>query len=316
MRLRVLCLLSLGLGASISSRITPARESLLRGTRLMSSGRVLVDFDANLCHAALKDSPSIDHHMTQGRDHAHISHFVVPGATLSESAECLRLSEEKGSSIIATAGVHPYHVGDEGGLLTEANQEVLKSLLSQESCQAVGETGLDYAEGFPDKELQLPWFEAQVALAMEMEMPLFLHVREARNDFVDVMLKLGFPATGPPPVNSCVHCFTGETDELQQYVDMGFYIGLTGYILDKGKDQLPKWLRIIPEDRLVLETDAPYLGWKGCRATEAKKKTAKFPNVPAALTTICEAVAEAKGASYEDVATSTTANALRFFGAD
>ena len=205
-------------------------------------------------------------------------------------------------------------MGDEG-ILTEANQEMLRSLLSQESCQAVGRLAWIIQRAFLIKNCNCLGLSSSGSGHGD-EDALFLHVREARNDFVDVMLKLGFPATGPPPVHSCVHCFTGETDELQQYVDMGFYIGLTGYILDKGKDQLPKWLRIIPEDRLVLETDAPYLGWKGCRATEAKKKTAKFPNVPAALTIICEAVAEAKGASYEDVATSTTANALRFFGAD
>ena len=114
-----------------------------------------------------------------------------------------------------------------------------------------------------------------------------------------------------------MHCFTGEIDELKQYVDMGLFIGLTGFILNKGQSQLSEWLRIIPDDRLVIETDAPYLGWKGCRvATEVKKKTSKFPNVPAALTTICEAVAEAKRVSYEDVATTTTANALRFFNID
>lgn len=280
----------------------------------MSAGRAtLVDFDANLCHTALRGD--LEHHLTQGREYACISHFVVPGATLSESAESLRLSEEKGSSIIATAGVHPYHVGDEGDLLTEANQEVLRSLLSHASCKAVGETGLDYAEGFPNKKLQLPWFEAQVTMALEMKMPLFLHVREAREDFVSVLTKLGFPTSGPPPVPAVVHCFTGETNELKQYVDMGFYIGLTGFVIDKGQSQLPEWLRIIPDDRLVLETDAPYLGWKGCRAMEGKRKTSKFPNVPAALPTICEAVAKAKGASYEEVATSTTANALRFFSA-
>ena len=128
-----------------------------------------------------------------------ISHFVVPGATLLESEECLRLSEEKGSSIIATAGVHPYHVGDPDDLLTSENENALRALISRESCKAVGEAGLDYTDGFPDKELQLPWFETQVRIALEMKLPLFLHVREAREDFVSVLSKLGFPASGPLP---------------------------------------------------------------------------------------------------------------------
>ena len=187
MRLSLLSLLTVGILSSRASRLTSTGKNLSRNTRLMSAGRAtLVDFDANLCHTALRGD--LEHLLTQGREHACISHFVVPGATLSESAESLRLSEEKGSSIIATAGVHPYHVGDEGDLLTEANQEVLRSLLSHASCKAVGETGLDYAEGFPNKKLQLPWFEAQVTMALEMKMPLFLHVREAREDFVSVLI--------------------------------------------------------------------------------------------------------------------------------
>ena len=310
-----------------------ARPVSRHSTRLMSgfstsevkdiSRRTLVDFDANLCHDALKDH--VDHHIAQGVEHAQISHFIVPGSTLTESAACLRLSEEKGPSIIATAGVHPYHVKDEGDLLTDANLDVLRSLLSQSSCKAVGETGLDYSDGFPAKDLQLPWFEAQVALALEFKMPLFLHVRDAKEDFMAVLSKFNFPTKGSPPVPTVVHCFTGDTDELRQYVDMGLYIGLTGYVLGKGKDkdedkdtkgELSEWLRIIPTDRLVIETDAPYLGWKGCRASEAKRKTSKFPNVPASLPTICKAVAEASGVSYEDIAHSTTANALRFFSMD
>jgi TatD DNase family protein len=302
-----------------------------------SEREALVDFDANLLHDALK--ADAEGHISRAQEHANVKWFCVPGSTLGDSTEALNYSKSRdgGSSIIATAGVHPYHVIDETDLCTDENKELLRTLCSHELCRAVGETGLDYSEGFPDREMQLPWFRAQVALALEMELPLFLHVREAREDFVSIMTQeFGFSDTHTEqeaaaaaaaagvvpltPVRACVHCFTGSTEELRQYVRMGFYIGLTGYVLTMNKgdgdgdvDRLREWLEIIPSDRLVIETDAPYLGWPGCRATETKKKKSKYPNVPASLSVICEAVAQASGRSYEEVAASTTRNALTFF---
>jgi TatD DNase family protein len=278
-------------------------------------GEVLVDFDANLLHDALKGD--IDEHISVAGEHANVQYFVVPGSGLGDSADALSLSKSRGESIIATAGVHPYHAKDENDIHSEANEEVLRSLCAEETCKAVGETGLDYSEGFPDKEAQIPWFRFQVGLALEKKLPLFLHIRDAKNDFLSIMNELGFPEEGPPPVRACVHCFTGDTEELKQYVNMGFYIGLTGYIFNMNDSvKLKEWLDIIPANRLVLETDAPYLGWAGCRATEKKKKKSKYPNVPASLSIICQEVASISGRSYDEVASSTTRNALEFFGSE
>jgi TatD DNase family protein len=280
------------------------------------------------------------HHVEQARTHANIQWFVVPGSTLADSAEALALtlgSEEAGlrrGSVIATAGVHPYNAAAPEHAHPQG-VSLLRELISSNrtACRAVGECGLDYSEGFPASELQLPWFRSQVALALELNLPLFLHVRNAREDFTAVLREAGFPEQGPPPVPCVVHCFTGEADELRQYVEMGFHIGLTGYATNlpsvappaEGQSAEPAedpfatlrhWLSIIPQDRLVIETDAPYLGFKGCRSTEKKKRGSKYPNVPAALKTICEIVATVGGREYEEVASSTAANSLRFFSVD
>jgi len=297
----------------------------------------LCDFDANLLHKDLR--ADIARHISVARDHANVQLFVVPGSDLDDSAAALELAAdaEVGSSVVATAGVHPYSSGSAGNAGGEP-LGVLRALVStgkrDGTCKAVGECGLDYSPSFPAAEVQLPWFKAQVQLALENQLPLFLHVRDAEADFRAVLIEAGFPEEGPPPVPSCVHCFTGTTDELRTYVRMGFYIGLTGYAigaadaaakaLTDGKvapvgavdalAELKEWLDIIPADKLVLETDAPYMGFKGCRATESKKKNQKYPNVPAAMKAVCAYVAAAARRPYDDVARETTANTHKFFG--
>lgn len=304
------------------------------------SARTLVDFDANLLHEQLVDD--IDYHILQAQDHD-VNHFVVPGSTLEDSKLAIELSAARPKDqIIATAGVHPYHVNEMEcneeavqkleqllGITYEATDkkegvDIVVSEVEGNVCKAVGECGLDYSKGFPEKELQLPWFHAQISLALKYSLPLFLHVRDAREDFVEIIGQYGFSQSSPPPVKGCVHCFTGDVDELQQYVNMGFYIGLTGYIITANMKDTPsettpeisklkEWLDIIPEDKLVIETDAPYMGFKGCRSIESKRKNQKYPNIPAALTQICQIIADAKGVSYDEIATSTTNNALEFF---
>ena len=301
---------------------------------LVSNKSVLCDFDANLLHKDLRDD--IAHHIKQASEHAHVKLFVVPGSTLADSAEAVALAQnsEMQMNIIATAGIHPYHVA---AVEHAHGEDVIAALIDiitsgGEACKAVGETGLDYSEGFPDKALQLPWMRSQVQLALDTGKPLFLHERNAHTDFVAVLNELGFGESGPPPVACCVHCFTGTLEELTVYVNMGFYIGLTGSVITAHKKvaeaevvvgtetcrvgpypELNTLLQLIPEDRLVIETDAPYMGFKGCRNSESKKKNQRYPNVPAALGTVCAFIAEASQKPYEHVATTTTANARRFF---
>lgn len=189
-------------------------------------------------------------------------------------------------------------------------------------CLAVGECGLDYSPNFPPSEAQLSWFRAHVRLALKHALPLYVHVREAHDDFLaaidDEMPVAGGSSEGPPPgtMSVCVHCFTGTTAELDVYCRRGYYVSLSGHVLrmrsKPDSPDLADWLRVIPPDRLLIETDAPYMGFKGCRASEAAKKTQNYPNVPAALPLVLQALVDAGGGSFEELARRTTANALRF----
>jgi len=175
---------------------------------------------------------------------------------------------------------------------------------------AVGECGLDYSEGFPSRELQVPWFKVHLELAAKHSLPLYLHIRDAHADFISL---LDSAAADLSRVPLCVHCFTGDTEQLSEYARRGFYISLSGHVIRKKVD-VKEWLCIIPKDRLLLETDAPYMGFKQCRATEDKAKSQFYPNVPAALAQVATYVSTEAGVPYGELVASTTENALRFLG--
>jgi len=263
---------------------------------------MLFDFDANFLHRDLRED--FDHHFAQAQAHG-VGQFMVPGSTLVDSAECLALSKRHEGQIFASCGIHPFKAEEIG--FTDANIKELERLVSDEACVAVGECGLDYSEGFPSRDFQLPWFRHHVGLAKKHNLPLFLHIRDAHIDFLSILDEF----TSLPLV--CVHCFTGTFEELEEYCRRGFYISLSGHVIRKQVD-LRNWVRIIPPDRLLLETDAPYLGWKGCRSTEEKKKTQMYPNVPAALKQLAQYVSHETNLPLEKLVPQTTSNALRFLG--
>lgn len=175
----------------------------------------------------------------------------------------------------------------------------------------------------------------QISLAIEFRKPLYLHIRNAYPCFAKLLeeetvgtlmniaaLKISecdrlqslmeYFRTGNGQ-NIVVHCFTGCLEELQFYVGMGFFIGLTGHVFSLPLDTVQQMLKLIPLDKLVLETDAPYMGFKGCREGEDKAKSRKYPNVPAALPKIAAFIADMLDISYEEVCLKTSENALSFF---
>lgn len=156
---------------------------------------------------------------------------------------------------------------------------------------------------------QLEWFSQQVALAKELRKPLFLHCRDAGDAFAEVLRRhapLGVPAV--------VHCFTGTADELRTFLDLDLHIGITGWVCDdrpeRGGAQLAALLPSIPVDRLMIETDAPYLTPRTIKPSRARPGR----NEPALLPHVLRAVAQATARSEEDVARSTTDVARAFFG--
>ena len=268
----------------------------------------MTDFDFNAVHDEyIKDPAEAARLLSRARD-VGVSYFVTPGCSLDTSQALLDLAMTD-RHFVPTAGVHPYDVTKEAPS-AEALQR-LRAMLRHEKCCAVGECGLDYSNGFPEKDVQLKWFHAQLSLAVELGKPLFLHSRDAFADFQGALESHGFAPGLVPPVVGCVHCFTGTTEELQYYASCGLFIGLTGYVTTMDKGVLREWLDIITLSRLVIETDSPYMGWKGCRRTEAKGKDRKYPNVPASLVGVLDCIQDASpGWSREDIIQTTTTNAL------
>jgi TatD DNase family protein len=216
-----------------------------------SSPSYLVDVDANLCHEAL--SSEADEHIRLAQQQG-VRRFVVPGSTLVDSEASLALSKAYPDVVYSTAGVHPYNVRGCGDI--SSAMQALIYLASEPLVHCVGECGLDYSEGFPEAALQQPWFEQQVRLACQIRKPLFLHERLAFEPFVTTLRSAD--ATTPQGLPPClVHCFTGTEAELLAYIDMGFYIGITGFLLKKPHgDALRECVKHIPLDKLMIETDA------------------------------------------------------------
>lgn len=274
-------------------------------SRSFASRMILTDFDANLLHTDLVADRL---RLVEGARKQNVKVFVVPGSTIADSIDSMALSKSD-NSVLSTCGVHPYHT--EKVECTEENKQILENLVKDEKCLCVGECGLDYSEGFPDRSFQLPWFEHQLSLAIQYEKPLYFHFRAAHADTISTLSKFNFRSDNTV-VPAVVHCFTGNFEELQEFVSLGFYIGLTGYILNLSSEELKRYLDLITLDKLVIETDAPYMGFKGCRKFEEKKKGQKYPNVPSALVMVAEHIASVGGWSVEEVAEKTTRNAHRF----
>eukprot|EP01041_Mallomonas_annulata_P001498 gene1498-2891_t len=270
---------------------------------------ILFDADANLLHSEFSENGITPDDLIKTAVANGITRFLVPGSSIQSSEEALSLAK-RNSHVLATAGIHPYHTAED--LLSEQTSNLLENMIQNELCICVGECGLDYSEGFPDKSFQKDWFRTHLRFACQYQKPLFLHSRNANYDFKNILNEFGFEEGKEPPVPGIVHCFTENCDELKRYLNMGFHIGLTGYVINN-PSKLQEYSKIIPLDKLLIETDAPYMGFAGCRATEMKKKTAKYPNVPASLPKIATAIADVYSVPYSTFVQMTTRNALRLF---
>jgi TatD DNase family protein len=257
----------------------------------------LVDIGANLTHPAFHgDLAGV---LARARD-AGVRSIVVTGTSVPESTGALQLALAHPDILYATAGVHPHHASECDATTIPA----LRVLAQQPRVVALGECGLDFNRNYSPHPDQQKWFAAQVELACELRKPLFLHSRDAKERFIEVLKRY---KNLPPAV---AHCFTGERDELRAYLDLGLYIGITGWICDERRGaHLLELVREIPADRLLLETDSPYLTPRDLRPQPKARR-----NEPAFLAHILRTVARSTGRPVEAVAEETTRNARAFFG--
>jgi TatD DNase family protein len=259
----------------------------------------LIDIAANLTNRQFeRDRDAVIRRAVE----AGVTTMVVLGTSVEESRQALALSQGY-SNLIATAGIHPHDAktADEHSLAD------LRQLLDQPQVRAVGECGLDFNRDFSPRPVQLEVLEMQLQLAAETGMPLMLHERDASEALL-ALLKI-YRAKLAEVV---LHCFTGNADELKAYLDLDLHIGITGWICDERRgrhliDLLPE----IPHNRLMLETDSPYL-----LPRDLLPKPRSRRNEPAFLFHILQRVANYRGESVETLSRNVVQTTRRFFGLD
>lgn len=231
---------------------------------------------------------------------AGVGHFILTGTSLSESAEAQRLSQQYSPHCMATIGVHPHSASS----LDVATLDALRQLLREPGVVAVGETGLDFNRNFSTPDEQERAFIAHIQLARETGLPLFLHERDASARMSTLLKSHRDDWSG-----GVLHCFTGSREALHDYLDMGLMIGITGWICDERRGlELRELVTEIPADRLLLETDGPYLLPRDLAAPPKNKR-----NEPIYLPHIAATVAQLRGVSMATLSEQTTTNAKRLF---
>ncbi|MCX7962804.1 MAG: TatD family hydrolase [Burkholderiales bacterium] len=254
----------------------------------------LVDIGANLTHAAFR--ADLEAVLARARA-AGIATILVTGTSVVESRAAAALAAAH-PGLYATAGVHPHHARD----FDAATIPALADLARQPRVVAIGECGLDFHRDYSPRPAQERCFVAQLELALALGLPLFLHSREAHPRFAEIVR-----AYRPP--RAVAHCFTGTREELHAYLDLGLYIGITGWICDERRGtHLRELVRDIPRERLLVETDAPYLVPRDLAPPPKGRR-----NEPAFLPHIVRALARALGRPAQEVAAETARNARALF---
>ncbi len=232
---------------------------------------------------------------------AGVCQMMLTGSSLESSREALERARSRPGVLFATAGVHPH----EASRWDPEAAASIRQLAREPEVVAIGECGLDFNRDYSPRPQQEAAFEAQLAIAADVGLPVFLHERDSSERFAEILGRWRSRLVG-----GVVHCFTGSESALETWLEMDMYIGVTGWICDERRGQeLQALVGQIPLDRLLLETDAPWLLPRDLRPRPAKGR-----NEPAFLAHICAAVARFGGHSSEKLARCSTENARRLFG--
>jgi TatD DNase family protein len=230
-----------------------------------------------------------------------VANMIVTGTDIEHSQAALELNLQYPELLRSTAGVHPHHASE-----FDANTiPSLRDLCADDSVVAVGECGLDYNRNYSKPEAQRSAFAAQLRLACELKLPVFLHQRDAHDDFVSMIKEYRHDLTA-----AVAHCFTGSLDEALEYVALEMHIGITGWICDERRGgDLQQAVKNIPINSIMLETDAPYLLPRDLRQQPVHKRR----NEPCYLPHICQVAANYMGVDHQHLARAALENSRRFF---
>jgi TatD DNase family protein len=235
---------------------------------------------------------------------AGVRRMIVTGTDVEHSQRASALCEQYSGILYATAGMHPHHAND----FNQDAESVFRQLAELPQVLAIGECGLDYNRNYASPQAQRKAFEAQLAIACELKLPVFLHQRDAHDDFVAML-----ESHRKDLVDVVVHCFTEGEAVAQEYIEMGFYLGITGWICDERRGHaLQQAVGSIPLDRIMLETDAPYLLPRDLRVLPTDKRR----NEPYLLPHIAEVTASYMGLDTQQLVQAAVRNTQKFFRLD
>ena len=233
---------------------------------------------------------------------ANLEAIVLTGSDEASCLESVELAKTYPDFLYCTAGIHPHHASD---FSVAETLPLLRSLCELPQVVAVGECGLDFNRDFSPRDQQLSCFAAHLELAAVNRLPLFLHERDAHDAFIGTLRERRDSVTA-----GVVHCFTGTLEQARAYLDLDLHIGITGWLCDERRGQhLQEVVRHVPIDRLMIETDAPYLAPRDYRPKIQR-------NEPKYLPHILEAVARCRGESTEVLAAQLLNTTREFFGLD
>jgi len=220
---------------------------------------------------------------------------INPGADLNSSIKAVSLAE-KYENIYAAVGVHPHSVTE----MDEATMDMLRSFAKKDKVVAIGEIGLDYYYDYSPRDAQKKWFREQLNLAKEVGLPVIIHSRDAAGDTLEIIKE-----AQDGRLRGVMHCYSGSLDMAMEYIKLGFYISFAGPVTFKNSKKSKEVAKAIPLDRLLIETDSPYMTPEPYRGRRNEPKYVRY---------VAETIAEIKGISLEDIAERTSENAKKLFG--
>ena len=262
----------------------------------ISSQEYYFDIGANLTHSAFKADLS---EVIEASQKNGVKLLSVTGSDLLESQQALAIAKKYPEFIISTAGIHPHQAKN----YTKSYFSEIIDLLKEDEVRSIGETGLDFYRDYSTPSEQEKSFEAHLEIAIDVQMPLFLHEREAHKRFLEILK----PLSGNLP-KTVVHCFTGTKEELLEYIELDFYIGITGWICDERRGKhLEDLVDLIPLNRLMIETDAPYLLPRDMGIKSSSNNEPKF------LPHIAKKISNHRKEEFELLISSIYMNSINFF---
>ena len=257
----------------------------------MTNRAVLVDTHAHL-EVVESVSEVIDRAFKNG-----VETVVAVSSDLDSSRRTIEISNSF-HTVYSAVGIHPHEASsfDESALAQLAN------FVSEKRVKAIGETGLDYHYSHSNRESQIISFTDHIGLSIQFDLPLIIHIREAFSDVLNILRKPDFSNA-----RGVIHCFTGDYETAKGFIDLGFFVSFSGIVTFKNAENVRDAAKRIPLDRLLIETDSPYLAPVPFRGKR---------NEPAYVIHVAEKIAELRGMSYEEIAEITTINANELFKLD